>query len=140
MSNRVTAPDRATDALGAGDAGVSQLKSYFTMLAPMMLWFYIIPALTGLLFEKEYEWQEKPGSRPPPPPVPEENYTFDPLADETTIPAMEDEVIVPEMIEVELPITWAEYFLKLVLMMIMMFTGMLLSIWVGQEGMLYVTD
>ena len=72
--------------------------------------------------------------------LPEENYTFDPLADETTIPAMEDEVIVPEMIEVELPITWAEYFLKLVLMMIMMFTGMLLSIWVGQEGMLYVTD
>ena len=83
---------------------------------------------------------EKPGSRPPPPIPDESNYTFDPLADESVAPALAEEVIVPEMIEMELPITWAEYFLKLFMMMTLMFTGMLLSIWVGQEGMLYVTD
>ena len=41
------------------------------------------------------------------------------------------------MVEVELPITWLEYFLKLAMMMVFMFFGMLISIWFGQEGMLY---
>ncbi len=47
---------------------------------------------------------------------------------------------VTEMIEVEMPITWLESFCKIILMASLMFLGILLSIWIGQEGMLYVTD
>jgi len=96
------------------------------MIVPMLVWFYIIPALTGMLFETEYEWIEKPGSRPPPPIIDENAVTFDPLADEgATDPAMVEEYE-PEMMEVELPITWTEYFLKSGLMIVFMFFGMLM--------------
>jgi len=129
MSNKVTAPDRSVDALGAGDAGVTQLKSYFTMLAPLIVWFYVIPLLTRQIFETQMEWIEKPGSRPVPPLI-DEDAAFDPLADEIAA-TIEEEVYVPEMIEVEMPISWTEYFLKMVLMGTLMFVGMLLSIWIG---------
>jgi hypothetical protein len=65
---------------------------------------------------------------------------MDPLAD-TPIQAEELTVDwVTEMIEVDVPITWLESLCKMILMVGMMGIGMLLSIWVGQEGMLYVTD
>lgn len=44
------------------------------------------------------------------------------------------------MIEVVLPITWTESFLKMALMGCFMFFFLLMQIWIGQEGMLYVTD
>ena len=50
------------------------------------------------------------------------------------------EPVEPEMMEVELPITWLEWFSKLVLMGTFLFLGLLFSIYVGQEGMLYVCD
>mmetsp|Transcript_13778 Transcript_13778/g.17412 ORF Transcript_13778/g.17412 Transcript_13778/m.17412 type:complete len:209 (-) Transcript_13778:780-1406(-) len=116
------------------------------MFAPLILWFYLIPALTALIFVHETEWVEKPGTRPPPPLIPtidEANQAFDPLAEEVVASAVVEEpdiAYAPEMIEVELPITWAEYFLKLVMMGTFMFFGMLISIWIGQEGMLYNPD
>lgn len=71
--------------------------------------------------------------------IEESSETFDPLAEEVAVaePVELQMSYAPWLVEVELPITWTEYFLKLFLMMVCMFFSMLVSIWVGQEGMLY---
>lgn len=57
MSNKCEPPSKNVDALGAGDAGISAMwgtfKSYFTMVAPFLIWYYVIPELTSLIFSKE---------------------------------------------------------------------------------------
>ena len=60
MSNKCEAPDTNVDALGAGDSGVGQLKGYFMMLAPWIIWYYVIPAITGCFFDVETELVEVP--------------------------------------------------------------------------------
>ena len=62
MSNKVAPPESGVDALGASEAGVQSLKSYFTMFAPLVLWFYVIPFMTAQIFEHPTEWVAKPGT------------------------------------------------------------------------------
>ena len=45
-----------------------------------------------------------------------------------------------ELIEVEVPPTWAEFFFKMFVSACLMAICLLLMIWVQQEGMLYVPD
>ena len=44
------------------------------------------------------------------------------------------------MIEVDAPITWMEFFFKIIVFCIFLFLFLLIHIWLGQETMLYVTD
>ena len=38
MSNKVDPPTKNVDALGASEAGVSNMKSYVTMIAPVLIY------------------------------------------------------------------------------------------------------
>lgn len=128
MSNKVAAPDASVDALGAGDSGASSLKSYVTMLSPILIWYYVTPFLTGQIFPVQTEWVEQMV-----------NNTAT-IVDGAAL--IDDPSLIqpeaPPMIEVELPITWLEYFCKLFISGCLMFLMLLLSVWAGQEGMLYV--
>ena len=53
MSNKCEPPTKNVDALGASEAGVSQLKTYMTMFAPVILYSYVVPAITGMVFVQE---------------------------------------------------------------------------------------
>ena len=80
-TNKCAAPDASVDALGAGDSGVSQLKGYFTMIAPMIIWMYVVPWITGQIFPTQFEWIEKPGQASSP--SASDGSIDDPLADDT---------------------------------------------------------
>ena len=129
MSNKVAAPDASVDALGAGDSGASSIKSYVTMMSPILVWYWVTPFITGQIFPKQTEWVEQ-------------IVTNSTVVDEAAL--MDDPSLMqpeaPPMIEVELPITWLEYFCKLFISGCLMFLMLLLSVWAGQEGMLYVPD
>ena len=123
MSNKCEAP-RDVDALGAGGNGINQfwgsVKNYSTMVAPFFVWYYVIPAITGLLFEKQMMQVEQEKVR------------------EAT--AEEEAGTYSMMVEVEAPISWIEYFTKLILFGGLLFLMLLLSIYFSQEGLLYVPD
>ena len=44
------------------------------------------------------------------------------------------------MIEVDAPVTWMEFFFKIIVFCVFLFIFLLIHIWLGQETMLYVTD
>ena len=123
MSNKVE-PPKNVDALGASESGISSMKGYVTMLAPVLIYSYVIPAICSMLFEQQKIMV--PGSKP--------SIT----ADMTELEA--EELLQQEipMVEVDGPNTWAETLVKMALFGGFMFLFVLLSIWTGQEGMLYV--
>ena len=96
------------------------------MLSPCILWFYIVPAITGFLFPKQTMWVEKPID--PDAPLPED------------LPEGEEVSLEPEMMEIDAPVSWVETLAKFVITSSIMFLALLLMIWVKQEGMLYVPD
>ena len=124
MSNKCEPPSKSVDALGASEAGVNSIKGYITMLAPVFIYSYLIPAISSMLFVQEK--MMVPGPKPAV------------TANMTEIEA--EELLAQEapMIEVDAPITWAESLVKLALFLIFMALFVLISIWTGQEGMLYV--
>lgn len=124
MSNKCEPPNKSVDALGASEAGVNTVKSWITMLAPVFIYSYAVPAITSMLFVKEKIMV------PGPKPVPSANMT-----------ELEAETLLGQdapMVEVDAPGTWAESFVSLFLFVSFMSIFVLISIWTGQEGMLYV--
>ena len=96
------------------------MKNYSTIVAPFLLWSYVIPFITSLMFAREMLEVEQ----------------------ENTIDATEEReaTTIMEMVEVEAPIGWLEYFTKLILFGIILFAYLLLTIYFSQEGLLYVPD
>ena len=124
MSSKCEAPDPNVDVLGAGDSGVTKMwgmfKQYGTIIAPIAIWSYLLPFLMTLIFgPKEMETIEKPVAGA--------------IVEEGAPPQV-------ELIEVEVAATWTEALVKLVLFCVMMFVGLLLTIYFSQEGLLYVPD
>ena len=57
MSNLCEAPPpKSVDALKAGDSGVTKYKYYFMLCAPCLIWCYVLPAITALIFVREKMW------------------------------------------------------------------------------------
>ena len=128
MSNRVEPPSKSVDSLGAGDSGVSQLKGLFTLFAPIFIWSYAVPFFCSLLFTRERVMAPKNAghvAKPPPVVGPD---------------GIETGYIGPdvEMHEVDADASWPEFFFRIFLSCSFLFLFMLLSLYFGQEGMLYV--
>ena len=43
-------PPPSVDALKAGDSAYNKYKYYFLLLTPCLVWCYIVPAITALIF------------------------------------------------------------------------------------------
>ena len=57
MSNLCEAPPPPSmDALKAGDSAYNKYKYYFLLLTPCVVWCYIVPAITALIFVRETIW------------------------------------------------------------------------------------
>ena len=57
MSNLCQAPPpKNVDALAAGDSAVTKYKYYFLFCAPCVIWCYVLPAITCLIFTREKIW------------------------------------------------------------------------------------
>ena len=57
MSNLCEAPPpKNVDALAAGDSVVTKYKYYFMIGAPCIIWCYVLPAITALIFTREKIW------------------------------------------------------------------------------------
>ena len=57
MSNLCEAPPPPSmDALKAGDSAYNKYKYYFLLLVPCVVWCYIVPAITALIFVRETIW------------------------------------------------------------------------------------
>ena len=96
MSNKCEPPSKEVDALAAGEAGAAKIKGYFTMCAPFLIWWYVIPAITSQIFPKETMMVEQATFGP----QPDDSIDFTPPE--------------PIMAEVEAPIGWLEYFTKII--------------------------
>ena len=53
MSNKCEPPTKNVDALGASEAGVNTIKTYATMLAPVFIYSYLVPAIVSMIFVQE---------------------------------------------------------------------------------------
>ena len=62
MSNKCEPPTKNVDALGASEAGVNTIKTYATMLAPVFIYSYLVPAIVSMLFVQEK--MMVPGEKP----------------------------------------------------------------------------
>ena len=57
MSNLCEAPPPANvDSLKAGDSAVKKFRLYFLLCTPCLIWCYVVPAITGLIFVREKIW------------------------------------------------------------------------------------
>ena len=53
MSNKCEPPRKNVDALGASEAGVNNIKGYINMFAPIIIYSYVVPAITSMVFVQE---------------------------------------------------------------------------------------
>ena len=132
MSNVVEAPSKSVDALGASESSVTKLKGYFTILVPMFVWGWVVPFISELVFGREKLLIQDPNY--------DKKKAFATGYDNETeeIPTIFD--LAPPMVEVDAPVTWMEFFFKIIVFCLFLFLFLLIHIWMGQETMLYVTD
>ena len=131
MSNVVEAPSKSVDALGASESSVTKLKGYFTILVPMFVWGWVVPFISGVVFGREKMLIQDPNYS-------EKEAFATGYEGVENIPTIFD--LAHPMIEVDAPVTWMEFFFKIIVFCLFLFLFLLIHIWLGQETMLYVTD